>query len=306
MATADRLERQIQAAKAAPKTSPVPRPVTAAVKPVAAAPKPTAPVVSRPQVAPTVATPKRTALATMGGSADARERQIEAAKGKTTQAVASNKINSQVQSSLAMQGSKSSAGARAGGTADRMSRINTSAIYGVPEAQGQKIDNTYVDVQRAVQGQAPVFSPNQKVSKLPNALVASSAKGSLASGWQNTGPVSSRTGNYLMPGLPNLDASQDLRTPPGGGGGGNNDEEVPFFEEEFYPEQKDKTLSRVDQEALAAMINESGGPMNLLEPVSGSERRVTQVDAPERVVRNLTFQPTYGPMLRRNRFLRGM
>lgn len=304
MATADRLERQIQAAKAAPKPTPAPRPVTAAAKPVAAAPKPTAPVVSRPQVAPTVATPQRTALASMGGSADARERQAVAAKAGITQSAAAAKINAQTQAQLAAQGTRSSR--PTGGSADRMEAAQASKIYGVPQGQAQKIINTQVDVQRAAQGLRPVYKPQEKVSRIPAPLVRSSGPGSLMSGWQSTGPVSSVTGRPLIPNLTQRDASQDLRDSGIVRTRSVGEETIEEIPEETVAANGSRNLSRVDQEALSTMIHESGGPMNLLEPVSGSERKVTQIDAPERVVRNLAFQPVSGPMRRRNTFLRGM
>jgi hypothetical protein len=45
---------------------------------------------------------------------------------------------------------------------------------------------------------------------------------------------------------------------------------------------------------------------NLLSPLSGSERTVTQVDAPARTIRDVTRAArAYGPMRSRTRFLRG-
>lgn len=295
--------------KPGPVVTPAPRPVTAAARPVAAAPKPVAPVVSRPQTAPTVATPQRTALATMG-AADRMEAAAVARREGITPQQASQRIQAQTQAQLAAQGTRSSR--PVGGSADRMEEQQARKIYGTDTATARKIINTQVDVQRAAQGLRPVYGAQQKVAKIPAPIVRSSGPGSLMSGWQSTGPVSSTTGRPLVPNLPSLDASQDLRDQMGGtkpaleeGSNGSRRRRRRKGEPEEQVAEE-SPLAQAEQQALSAMIHESGGPMNLLEPVTGSERRATQIEAPERTVRALSFQPAYGPLRRRTPFIGGM
>ena len=308
--TPDQRERLAKAGKPAPapapKPAPAPAPKPAAPPPVApkpAAPKPAAPAVSKPVTAPTVATPQKTALATMG-AADRLEARAEAKAAGTTTGQAANKINDRVQANLAMQGTKSSR--PVGGSADRMEEQQVRKIYGTDTGTARKILNTQVDAQRASRGLPPLYKPSDKVTRIPNPLVASSGRGSLAAGWQSTGPVSSRTGKPLIPGLDKRDASRDLRVSEADNGGGETYDEETFDEEE----RRSRRRRSPEEQALAVLENPAGAEelerdyMNLLDPMSGSERRATQIEAPGRTVRELA--PSQALQLGRRRSMFGM
>jgi hypothetical protein len=207
---------------AAKPAAPAPRPAAPAARPAAGPPSPISlpvakktvtPTVSRPVPAPSIATrptPQQTATARMSGTADAREVAATARAYGITPAQARSKISGETAAQLAMQGTKSSR--PTGMSADRMEESQIMKIYGVDRATARKISNTQVDTIRGSQGQKPIFSPNQKTA-IPKPLVGSSGPGSIAAGWQSTGPVSSVTGLPLGP-----VRTTTTRRPSGGGG----------------------------------------------------------------------------------------
>lgn len=170
------------------------------------------PSASRPTPAPAIATrptPQAAATARMAGSADRQEVAATARTYGLTPAQAQQKINREVAAQQAAQGTRSSR--PVGGSADRMEVQQVAKIYGVSPAQAQKIINTQTDIIRTTSGgTTPIYRPDQKVAAIPAPLVKSSGPGSLMSGWQPTGPVSSITGLPLRP----------PTKPTGGGGGG--------------------------------------------------------------------------------------
>jgi len=155
-------------------------------------------------------------------SADRAEEVIRAREKNISVPEARREIDAETQAMLAMIGSPNSAGAQRGGTADRMSAANIAAIYGVSMPEAIKIENTYVDMQRASNRQAPVYSPDQKVSQLPAGLVKPSGPTSPAAGYTPGGPISSTTGNFLIENATERDLTQDLRDTGGGDTGGGD------------------------------------------------------------------------------------
>lgn len=245
------------------------------------------------------------------GAADRLEARAEAKASGTSVAQAAQNINNRVEANLAMQGTKSSR--PTGGSADRMEAAQAAKIYGVNQAQAQKIINTQVDVQRASKGLPPIYGKNDKLAKIPSPLVQSSGRGSLAAGWQSTGPISSVTGNPLRPNTP---------APRGGGGGGGFPEELgdnPFVsrtEENSENNDYGNNIYEFDQtespeaalrSALAAMRGTTSATgeefANLLAPVGpGATRRVQQIQGPGATIRQLQPFASVAPGRRRSLF----
>lgn len=129
-------------------------------------------------------------------------------------------------------------------------------------------------------------------------------------GWGSAGPVSSKTGEPVMPNLTTTDLTQDLTvTDDGGGGGGgggggdNGSNNVPVNVPVDVPTPEKQALINMSQVQKPTQADSQG----YSEPSQPRMvKTVRPFSAPARTVRNITRpDQTYGPYMNRTRFLRG-